>query len=365
MKRGGPKGPQGDYMPITINPPIPSVVHWRQGEEAAPLLDLLPAISNNILYKGKTVKEALDELFEAFAPPIPERGWQKFTETGEFTVPEGVTRVLVLCIAAGSSTMSSNHKGKSILVSRYLGVTPGESIPVVVGVPQAKGANPGTKLQSAFNETALIADWSAIYHVDGTSYTYANGQSPAFPPELDGKGMCTVAHLSAYIATSGTAGPGAGGYAVAADVPDERVAWLELARDMPPGTSNNGRSCYPDTSQTGTAASGNTAGNGANYGGCAGRYKSGQGYPTYAGTGGAGLVCVFWGDDIEKAANSPSSTFAIYRKEDNTTINPLDMMTDASLIPYINEEAGLAKGSTVADALDLLYARLDEKKENA
>ena len=261
--------------------------------------------------------------------------------------------------------MSSNHKGKSVLVSRYLGVTPGESIPVVVGVPQAKGASPGTKLQSTFNGTALIADWNATYHADGTSYTYANGQSPTFPPELDGKGMCTVAHLSAYIATSGTAGPGAGGYAVAADVPNERVAWLELARDMPPGTSNNGRSCYPDTTQTGTGASGYTAGNGANYGGCAGRYKSGQGYATYAGTGGAGLVCIFWGDDIEKAPQVEAPAPIAHRKEDATSLTPLNMMADAALIPYANETAGLAEGSTVADALDALHARLTEKKENA
>lgn len=352
-------------MPITLNPPIVITAHKREGEGSSPVLGLLPARAENILYGGKTVKDALDELFAAFGTATPpERGWQKFTETGDFIVPEGVTRVLVLCIAAGASTMSSNHKGKSVLVSRYLGVTPGESIPVVVGVPQAKGASPGTKLQSTFNGTALIADWNATYHVDGESHSYANGQSPTFPPELDGKGMCTIAHLSAYIATSGTAGPGAGGYAVAADVPDERAAWLELARDMPPGTSNKGRSCYPDTSQTGTAASGNTAGNGANYGGCAGRYKSGQGYASYAGKGGQGLVCVFWGDDIEKAPQEVPAPVA-FRKEDSTTLTQLNIAADAGLFPYANTEAGIAEGSSVADALDALYARLTEKEQNA
>lgn len=54
-----------------------------------------------------------------------------------------------------------------------------------------------------------------------------------------------------------------------------------------------------------------------------------------------------------------------HRKEDGTTLTPLELMVDASLIPYTNEEAGLAEGSTVADALDALYARLAERKENA
>lgn len=355
-------------MSITLNPPVAVAAHKREGESASPVPGFLPAHAANILYRDKTVKDALDELFTGFgaATAPPGRGWQKFTESGDFIVPEGVTRVLVMCIAAGASTISGNLRGKSVFVSRYLAVTPGETIPVVVGVTQAKGAAPGTKLQSSFNGTALIADWNKAYYVDGTKYTYTNGQSPTFPPALDGKGMSTVAHLSGYISTVGNAGPGTGGYAVAADVPDERVAWLELARDMPPGSTNNRMKSYPDTTRTGTSASGDTAGNGADYGGCAGRYANGNGYSSYAGTGGAGLVCVFWGDDIEKAQQPVESPDPIaHRKEDGTTLTPLELMVDASLIPYANTGAGLAEGSTVADALDALYARLAERKENA
>lgn len=349
-------------MSITLNPPVAVAAHKREGESASPVPDFLPAHAANILYKDKTVKDALDELFEAFAPPIPERGWQKFTETGKFTVPEGVTRVLVMCIGAGASSTTS-YLGSGTFVSRYVSVTPGAVIPVAVGKPQGPGKFPKEELISSFG-THLSANNCRRFAVEGKDYTHVPGQSPTFPPELEGIGMVTVTGRY-YITTNGPAGPGSGGYAVAADVPDERAAWLELARDMPPGTEPSGRKCYPDTSQTATAASGMKAGSGADYGGSAGRFQSGDAYPAYAGTGGAGLVCIFWGDDIEKAANSPSSTFAIYRKEDNTTINPLDMMTDASLIPYINEEAGLAEGSTVADALDALYARLAERKETA
>ena len=160
-------------MPITLNSPVVITAHKREGESSSPVLDFLPAHAANILYKGKTVKDALDELFAAFGTATPaERGWQKFTETGEFIVPDGVTRVLVLCIGAGSSTASA--RGGGVLVSRYLSVTPGETIPVQVGVPQTPGGtvsgNPAAveKLCSSFNGTTIKASWCGIYHVDGT-----------------------------------------------------------------------------------------------------------------------------------------------------------------------------------------------------
>lgn len=346
-------------MPITLNPPIVITAHKREGESASQALAFLPASADNIRYDGMTVKEALDELFSAFSPPLPERGWQKFTESGEFVAPEGVSRVLVLCIAAGAST--NNSMGGGTFVSRYLSVTPGTPVPVVVGKPQAKGTAVKTQLQSSFNGTSLLADYRGMYTVDGTGYTYTNGQNPTFPPELDGAGLVTVAR-QLYI-NPGYASAGSGGYAVAADVPDERAAWLELARDMPPGTTPSGRTCYPDTSQMGTAASGKKAGNGASYGGSAGRYSNGQGYSSYAGTGGDGLVCVFWGDDIEKGAEVPQAASPIaYRKEDATSLTPLTMLAEASSIPYSNEEAGLTGDKTVKDALDALFSRLGAKE---
>ena len=348
-------------MPITLNPPVVITAHKREGESSSPVLDFLPAHAANILYKGKTVKDALDELFEAFAPPLPERGWQKFTETGQFTVPEGVTRVLVMCIGAGASSTTS-YLGAGTFLSRYVSVTPGAAIPVAVGKPQGKGKPPKEELISSFG-TYLSANNCRRYAVEGNDYTHVPGQDPTFPPELEGLGMVTVTGRYYTKTTHNEAGPGSGGYAVAADVPDERVAWLELARDMPPGTEPSGRACYPDTSQKATAASGRYAGSGANYGGSAGRFESGEAYPAYAGTGSDGLVCVFWGDDIEKVAPAPSSS--AYRKEHDTTITKLDIMVDASIIPYTNEEVGLAKGSTVADALDALYARLAEKEQSA
>lgn len=360
-------------MSITLNPPIVITANRREGEGSSPLLDFLPARAENILYGEMTVKEALDALFSSFGAATPaERGWQKFTETGEFIVPDGVTRVLVLCIGAGSST--ANTRGGGVLVSRYLPVTPGETIPVQVGVPQTPGGtvygNPAAveKLCSSFNGTTLKASWRGIYHVDGTQYTFANS-SPTFPAALSDAEMCTAGCVTPTASAGSTAGSGSGGYAVALDVPDERAAWLELARDMRPGTTNNNMLCYPDTSQKGTSASGNRyykAGNGANYGGVAGSYAGGQGYASYAGKGGQGLVCVFWGDDIEKdQQETPSPAPFAHRKEDATTLTPLNMAADAGLFPYTNTEAGLAEGSTVKDALDALYARLAEKGESA
>lgn len=348
---------------------MPSVVQWRQGEEARPLLDLLPVMSNNILYKDKTVKEALDELFAAFSAPLLARGWQKFTETGEFTVPEGVTRVLVMCIGAGSSTAST--RGGGTLVSRYLPVSPGESLPVKVGEPQPLGKNMynNTALEqqyvcSSFGGTTLQASWRGKYVVDGGAYTFLNS-SPTFPAALDGKGMNTASAIPGSGSSSSQGTSGTGGFAVAPDVPDERAAWLEVARDLPPGKAPSGTACYPDATSHAGSGSGLKAGAGADHGGSAGHWSLSSPSTTNAAYGGKGLVCVFWGDDIEKTAGSPSPAYALYRKEDDTTITPLDMMVDASHLPYLNEEAGLAEGSTIADALDLLHTRLAEQKEHA
>lgn len=357
-------------MPITINPPAAVAAHRRQGEGSSPLADFFPAGADHILYGGRPVKEALDELFAAFGTvAIPERGWQKFTESGDFTVPEGVTRVLVLCIGAGSSTAST--RGGGVLVSRHLAVTPGETIPVQVGVTQTPGkqvygnATLIEQLCSSFNGTTLKASWRGIYHVDGTQYTFANA-SPAIPEELRTKGVVTLGAVpgSATATTSYRGTAGTGGYAVAADVPDERVAWLELARDMPPGTAPSGRKCYPDATQLAGNYSDDKAGTGANYGGSAGCWSLSNGYAKNAAKGGAGLVCVFWGDDIDKAPQAEEDAAVLHKKE-AAALTPLHPLYDAGLIPYVNDAAGLAAGSTVADALDVLASRLTEQEQSA
>lgn len=369
-------------MSITLNPPIVITAHKREGEGSSPVLGLLPARAENILYGDKTVKDALDELFAAFSDtstgeggaltrPPTTGGWQRFTASGDFIVPEDVSRVLVLCIGAGSSTAST--RGGGVLVSRYLPVTPGETIPVQVGVPQSPGGTVYGKpevierLCSSFNGTVLKASWKGIYHVDGTEYTFSNTE-PTIPDELKTKGVVTIGAVpnSASASTRGVGTAGTGGYAVPrTGILNERAAWLELARDMPPGTAPTGRTCYPDTSQLAGSPSGAKAGVGANYGGTGGCWGLGAGYSYNAAKGGDGLVCVFWGEDIDtpKAASDPRRTI-MARVEKAGGATPLPLGYGAHLIPYVNTEADLAEGASVADALDVLYARLAEKEQN-
>lgn len=59
------------------------------------------------------------------------------------------------------------------------------------------------------------------------------------------------------------------------------------------------------------------------------------------------------------------STPVAYRKEDAAALTPLHPLYDADLIPYTNDEAGLAAGSSLADALDILSSRLVEKEQTA
>lgn len=351
-------------MPTTINPPQVMSIHRNKQGESPSALDFFQKNADTIYYKDKkkTVKEVLDELFTAFSPPMPEKGWQKFTETGDFIVPEGVTNVLVMCIGAGSST--ANTRGGGTLVSRYLPVSPGESLPVKVGEPQPLGKNMynNTALEqqyvcSSFGGTTLQASWRGKYVVDGGAYTFLNS-SPTFPAALDGKGMNTASAIpgtgsSHYQGTSGT-----GGFAVAPDVPDERVAWLEVARDLPLGKAPSGTACYPDTTSHAGYRSGLKAGAGADYGGSAGHWALSEPYTTNAAYGGKGLVCVFWGDDIYKTVEPETPKCTVYRKNNETSVTPLDFKVDAALLPYTNVDAGLEEGSTLADALELLYSRL-------
>lgn len=338
-------------MPVIIHPAI-EVSAYRKMQESSTeeVKTFFQKDSSFISHRGDSVKKILDELFSKLFKPVAS-GWQKFLDSGDFIVPEDVTRVLVLCIAAGSSTTSS--MGGGTFVSRIVAVTPGETIPIVVGKPQPKGTVVKTQLQSSFNGTTLLSDYQGKYTVDGQEYAYDNGQEPTFPPELDGAQMITVARQK-YI-NPGYVSAGSGGYAVAADVPDERAAWLELARDMSPGTVPSGRKCYPDETQMGTASSGAKAGDGANYGGSAGRYSTGEGYSYNAGTGGDGLVCVFWGDDIypKEQTSAPSPSF--FRKDSSSTLSPIYVSARSKDIEYTNPEVGFG-GTTVEEALDELLA---------
>lgn len=300
---------------MIINPPKNiSIYRNNAGASVTPLVSTLSVEEISYRREGypniSTVADAITLLQKDY--PLSDY-WQKFTASGTFTVPEGVKEILVLVIAAGCSSYAASDAGGSVLLSRYFAVTPGSEATVTVGTPNAIGSAAKT-LDSSFTFSAannIIASYVGRYAVDYASANreYIVGQFPTFPVALDSKKMCTIGRLSDRIATSDStnAGPGTGGYAIPLDVPDERAAWLAVARDMPPGTMNNGQLCWPDTTQKGGDVVGTKAGAGGGYGGAAGKFATDATGAENGALGGPGLVCVFWGPDIHKVESAEPS----------------------------------------------------------
>lgn len=64
------------------------------------------------------------------------KGWtnsQQFTTSGNFTVPNGVTRVAVRMIGGGATASSGRGSGGKLVEIEAMAVTPGAVMPVVVG----------------------------------------------------------------------------------------------------------------------------------------------------------------------------------------------------------------------------------------
>ena len=356
-------------MTVTINPPLAVTLRKRSGAESLPVA--MGASASVVRHtSGNSVWSELDRLFAALddsagLAPVVERGWQNFTEAGTFTVPEGVHRVLVMCIAAGSAPTYSGRYTGNTLVSRYLDVTPGTSYAVTISTSKTGTAGAGNRLvgsgvqgSSSFGGNLLKAGWSGKYTVDGTTYTYTKGQDPIFPEALDGKGMCSISRMIAP-----PTGHGVGGWRVwSADgnVDLSRAYWLELARDIPAGAGPSGRNCYPDTSQLASQAtynSGNAGwrvGGGASYGGPAGKFEGSYAYGANSRWGGQGGVMVFWGDDISRSSRTLWNRW----DADSNLPTPIVPLTLAEELPYTHPDADFT-GSTVGEALDEIARRLE------
>lgn len=297
---------------IINSPKNISIYRNNSGESVTPLVSTLDVREISYKRDGYPDIASLGDAITLLQKDYPLSDyWKKFTENGTFVVPEGVEEILVMVIAAGRSSDTTDNNG-SMLVSRYFDVTPGSKATVTVGKSNALGAS-NSSVVSRFQISASLNVGASVlgtYAVDATSNNrqYVTGQDPAFPTALASKKMGTIGRLSDRIAPSGTdAGPGAGGYAVPLDVPDERLEWLKVARDMPPGTMNNGQLCWPDSTQKGGDAEGTKAGAGGGYGGAAGKYATGAAVTENGALGGPGLVCVFWGPDIHKVESTEPS----------------------------------------------------------
>lgn len=358
-------------MALTINPPLAVRFYCRKSSQNIFPIEFPCSASSILLDSGNNVWAELDRLFaaldDAAVPAAPvARGWQSFTEAGTFTVPDGVRRLLVLCIAAGSAPTYSGRYTGNTLVSRYIDVSPGTQYAVTISTSKTgtAGANnlltgAGVQGSSSFGGSLLKAGWSGNYTVDGTTYTYTKGQDPVFPAALDGKGMCAVSRMIAP-----PNGHGVGGWRMwsASENTDlSRAYYLELARDIPPGAGPSGKSCYPDTSQIAQSAtydSGNAGwrvGGGGYYGGPAGKFQGTYAYAANSRWGGTGCVMVFWGDDITTTAPPLH-----YLNGDNRLPTPVIPVTLADELPYANPDAGF-DGATAGEALKEILRRLESR----
>lgn len=340
-------------MAVTINGPVVANTHKVADGSPAPTSELALLSVGNIIYKGRYLVNVLEELFskvekKSYAPASVETtsGWQKFTSDGTFIVPEGVTRVLVLCISAGVATSGSRMGGP--LVSRYVDVVAGESIPVKVGQSTTPfssyiTATIASQMTSSFNNTVLKATYGGANYltkqfvIDGKAYAIAAPIENVITEEHKDKGVVTVGAASnSPSAASNTRGTyGTGGFNVErVGILTERSHWLWVARDMEPIILPQNRQCYPDTTQLADTYSGAKGGKGADYGGSAGCWAKGHGYASYGSKGGQGLVCVFWGDDIETKTAKDLRRTNICKAEADGSVTPLVNILDAKDIPY-------------------------------
>lgn len=340
-------------MAITINAPVVANTHKVSEGTPVQTSELALLSVGNITYKGRYLVNVLEELFskvegKPYAPVSVETpsGWQKFTSTGTFTVPDGVTRVLVLCIGAGMPTGGIRRGGA--LVSRYLDVTPGEEIPVKVGTSVGPfsgypNASRVTTMTTSFNDTVLKATFGGsnyLYRycvVDGKSYLINAPVDNYLTEELKGKGVVTIGAtaVSASAPSRAQGSAGTGGFNVErVGILTERSHWLWVARDMPPIILPQSRQCYPDTTQLAGNYSGKIGGKGADYGGAGGCWATGSGYAQFGNKGGQGLVCVFWGPDIEVKTAKDLRRTNICKVETDGSVTPLVNTIDAKDIPY-------------------------------
>lgn len=341
-------------MAVIVNPSIARDAYISNSDMLSSV-SLYTKHAGRIVDGASSVKMELDKLFNEFAA---RKGYRLFDTVGdhEFTVPEGVYRVLAMVISAGQDTNA--NQGGAVMISRYCAVTPNQIINVKVGNRQGKQVSSTyNKCGSAFG-TYIRTFHRGQYWIDEKSYTFFQPEH-VFPPE-----GARWAHLQCcvtfanYINTSGSAGPGMGGFSIPDDTVDVRQAWLEIARDTPVEKKVSRRCCYSDSTKCGTAASSYYSGNGAGYGGVAGRVANGQGYAKYAGTGTQGFVAVFWGDDIGGPVYI-SSDPAFYRKDSDTAITPISLLADSEAISYYNDNVSLP-ANNVKEAL----AELRKRAEN-
>lgn len=111
---------------------------WGLLEMLAQRGDVESALQNKIkAYLNSTVGTSA---FQPLDKMLPVHGVQTFTANGTFTIPEGVTKILVTacgggasCNAGSSSTYAAGGQGGACIYKKAFNVTPGQRISITVG----------------------------------------------------------------------------------------------------------------------------------------------------------------------------------------------------------------------------------------
>lgn len=86
---------------------------------------------------GTSAFQPLDKLL--FTP----HGTQTFTSDGTFTVPDGVTKILVTAFGAGGGGNHSGGQGGARIIKKAYSVTPQTSIQITIGIGGTEGNDGG------------------------------------------------------------------------------------------------------------------------------------------------------------------------------------------------------------------------------
>ena len=290
-------------MSVVIHSPQTVSLYRRDSATSAtPLVPSLDPASYSYAASqfptGDNVKAALDELFRLSAPPTPQYAFFRMprangTWSSSFTVPTGVTELLVLLINGGKNGTKTAGGAGGEAWSFYATVSPGQKIPVT--------------LVSSTTTTRTATNASASFGQYGTYKTIVPVENRLFSSQA-GSG-----------AISGSApGAGGGGFWVEQetaftdpDIQDARAEeWLAVAlTSSPEGKPSSATGAtpgkgWPCTTKTGNSPMPTVGGGGGWFGGGGG--AAGSSSTSSIGRGGAHFIAVFWGDKIR-----PTGTEAI------------------------------------------------------
>ena len=290
-------------MSIVVNPPRSVTLYRRDSATSAtplvPSLDPEGYVYNSAAFPGgNDVKAALDELFRLSAPPTPQYAFFRQPSgngswSRSFTVPAGVTELLVLLINGGKNGTKTAGGAGGEAWSFYVSVSPGQKIPV--------------RMSQSTTSSGAATNASASFGRYGAYKTIVPVENRLFSSQA-GAG-----------AISGSApGAGGGGFWVEQetiftdpDIQDARAEeWLAVAlASSPEGKPSNATGAtpgkgWPCTTKTGNSPMPSVGGSGGSFGGGGG--AAGSSSTNSIGRGGSPFIAVFWGDKIR-----PTGTEAI------------------------------------------------------